>query len=273
VSTAKAEQEQWLREKASHTCSKHGGRFLPEVCVLKKEAAREDPLHHCANCMGPVSLVDGSVFVLDGQRGSPAPKKRMLPPGVRSIFKPQFPKKKESDEMKGLAELLPDVNPKADQQAIPTKVCSGCGVEKPATKEFFNTNTSCRFGVESKCKVCKKNGTPSRRDSIKPVTPPEEKPEEAKSLPAGVIIGPETLIGRVLNVRVDFTDYPQLLDCIRAIAIDEVRTPEQQIIYFCRIMLGNWKGRSDEGLSETREGSGLVAGENQRGANVKGEEA
>jgi hypothetical protein len=290
-----AEQEKWLQEKATHSCSKHGGRFLPEVCILKKEQAREsgDTIAHCANCVGPVSLVDGSVFVLDGpndaprKRGRPARQFSRFVPVQRFPVKPKEAKQSEPEEeeqeskkMEGLAEKLPEVNPKADQEAIPTKVCSGCGVEKPATKEFFNTNTSCRFGVESKCKACKKAGLPSQRlkqvkdteiatpmqAEVSPVIEEEILPrvepidtKEAKPLPDAVIIGPATLIGKVLNVRVDFTDYPQLLDCIRAIATEEVRTPEQQIIYFCRLMLGNWKGRSDEGGNSEDQGNLAVA--------------
>lgn len=35
------------------------------------------------------------------------------------------------------------------------KVCSECGVEKPATKEFFHKSAKGAYGLHSKCKDCK----------------------------------------------------------------------------------------------------------------------
>lgn len=36
----------------------------------------------------------------------------------------------------------------------PTKVCTKCAVEKPATTEHFSPHARCRFGVLSACKPC-----------------------------------------------------------------------------------------------------------------------
>lgn len=41
-------------------------------------------------------------------------------------------------------------------QATETKACSGCGVSKPATTEFFYANESLSDGLSSKCKPCKR---------------------------------------------------------------------------------------------------------------------
>jgi len=38
--------------------------------------------------------------------------------------------------------------------SIPTKVCTKCGVEYPATLEFFYAKKSCKYGVNSYCKRC-----------------------------------------------------------------------------------------------------------------------
>ena len=38
----------------------------------------------------------------------------------------------------------------------PTKVCTKCGVEYPATKEFFRTDKSRKYGLHAHCKKCSK---------------------------------------------------------------------------------------------------------------------
>ena len=38
--------------------------------------------------------------------------------------------------------------------ATETKTCTKCGLELPATAEFFSRHPSCRFGLMSKCKAC-----------------------------------------------------------------------------------------------------------------------
>jgi hypothetical protein len=42
----------------------------------------------------------------------------------------------------------------ANSSRPPTKVCSWCGQEKPATLEYFNSRKKCRNGLDSRCRIC-----------------------------------------------------------------------------------------------------------------------
>lgn len=58
--------------------------------------------------------------------------------------------------------------PTAETDAQPgrtTKVCSGCGVSKPATTEFFHYDERYRMNLRSECKECR--AIRSRFDTIK----------------------------------------------------------------------------------------------------------
>jgi hypothetical protein len=47
--------------------------------------------------------------------------------------------------------------------SVPTKVCTRCGEEKPATREFFPPHKHGKYGVHSLCRLCKKIDDASRR--------------------------------------------------------------------------------------------------------------
>lgn len=54
-----------------------------------------------------------------------------------------------------------------ETESIPTaqtKVCTKCGVEYPATREYFYANKKYKFGVCSACKKCKQLETKKWRD-------------------------------------------------------------------------------------------------------------
>ncbi len=40
-----------------------------------------------------------------------------------------------------------------------TKICTKCGRELPATKEYFYKNKGGKYGLDSKCKECKNKQT------------------------------------------------------------------------------------------------------------------
>jgi 5-methylcytosine-specific restriction endonuclease McrA len=42
-----------------------------------------------------------------------------------------------------------------DQSSIPTKVCTKCGVELPATPEFFGPHAHGRYGLHPRCRKCR----------------------------------------------------------------------------------------------------------------------
>jgi len=48
-----------------------------------------------------------------------------------------------------------------------TKVCTKCGKELPATKEYFNANKNRKYGLSSYCKVCKKIYNKKHREENK----------------------------------------------------------------------------------------------------------
>lgn len=49
---------------------------------------------------------------------------------------------------------------------VPSKKCSKCGTEKPATLEFFERHAQCRFGVASACKVCRNAHSEAKRRAL-----------------------------------------------------------------------------------------------------------
>ncbi len=51
---------------------------------------------------------------------------------------------------------------------VPTKFCSGCGQDFPATKEFFHASKKGRLGFNSKCKECKSKRSKKRRSDSGP---------------------------------------------------------------------------------------------------------
>ena len=42
----------------------------------------------------------------------------------------------------------------ADEPIPPIKTCTKCGIQKPATTEFYTRHKECRGGLDSRCKAC-----------------------------------------------------------------------------------------------------------------------
>lgn len=95
---------------------------------------------------------------------------------------------------------------------VPTKICTVCGVEKPATLAFFHRHSQCKYGVHPKCKVClreerkRKAGVPLselriQERSSHPDTFTDD--PQVRRIPVGGRNGLFTLV--------DATDFPALI--------------------------------------------------------------
>jgi 5-methylcytosine-specific restriction endonuclease McrA len=60
----------------------------------------------------------------------------------------------------------------------PTKICSKCGIEKPATTEFFHRSKRTKDGLNTHCKACKASDTvrhsKARLERLSHIEPPTE---------------------------------------------------------------------------------------------------
>ena len=57
------------------------------------------------------------------------------------------------------------------------KRCTKCGIEKPATLEFFSTNNSCPDRLERWCKTCKAKAQKDHRERMLAKSKPDPKPQ------------------------------------------------------------------------------------------------
>lgn len=114
-------------------------------------------------------------------------------------------------------------------------VCSDCG-KKASDDQYF------RFS-RGKCCVCVSRDDRAKKKGIKAIEgkPTTKKERKAKASPL-IRIGPTKDGGIILSIS--FSEHPELYRQIEALAKQELRTPENQIIYFLKH--GDFNGLSKQ---------------------------
>jgi hypothetical protein len=90
---------------------------------------------------------------------------------------------------------------------IKIRKCSRCGEIKPLIPELWVKNKRCTDGFEGICKACKNER--SRKKSRRISEPCE-----------------------TARIELDFKDYPELFEKIKAVAKEEFRRPADQVMYW-----------------------------------------
>jgi len=143
------------------------------------------------------------------------------------------------------------VHGKPQEPPVLKRSCTKCKVWYPATPEYFYRNHQGKYGLDSRCKRCKDaTNEPyrKRREQKKNKTNHKAKMKGRIREIMAEQKGENGKIEPRPSITIDFIRHRELYDQIKAIANDEIRTPEQQALYLLKVHLGAMRGVQAESV-------------------------
>jgi len=129
-----------------------------------------------------------------------------------------------------MAERKPDDGPE------PTKACTDCGDRRgPLPLDKFPKHAKTKDGKGKICHDCLSERARARHERKRRIGKGSAAPKGGER--GGDPSPAKEIQGSPAQLSIDFKDYPDLLESIKAFASHELRTPENQILYWLRDMV------------------------------------
>ncbi len=231
----------WFRSKSTHTgsflfCAEHLG--LNPAAILDRMAAIEAGLadmdeearvnFYRSLCEQGARKPLAIASAAKGTRRADSSERRK--PTIKQKEVPQLKEEAAIEPKEEAAAAPPEAVRSAGKAKV--KACSKCKQEKPADKDHFHQNRQGRYGLDAWCKVCKgarnrERGAYRRRLEKEARTRGSvvSEQKERSGTPAKETAADSPLL------TLDFTDYPNLLQELKADAKKNFRSPEGQAFW------------------------------------------
>ncbi len=136
-------------------------------------------------------------------------------------YGPGKPKKEET--------LMRDEDGSASQMKLCARHGKGCAVDGPQPLEAFHRDSAAKDGRRALCKSCARHDAAQRWSQKMGKTIPETVDERRQALPPARETAPARL-----TLTLDFQRYPNILEFVKGRALEELRTPENQVLWIVR---------------------------------------
>jgi hypothetical protein len=135
------------------------------------------------------------------------------------------------------------------EEAKEMRLCSrhgrGCPVDGPQPIENFYRDRNSKKGRKNYCKSCQRIYDQARKDLKKsertgnlagiPVMPARNDNEQRQALPHAKETAPAHLL------MLDFSRYPNILEMVKRQAEEDIRSPENQVLWILKQMEASWR--------------------------------